>query len=204
MSQTYSFADFLARSTDREFADTTLAKVLAGLPELTTSGPWIAGGAIRRTALGQEPDSDFDFFFRDADRLALWATELEQRGFTLFRETEHHKHYRGYIPGDPMMRDVQLIRFAFYGSAEEVINSFDFTICQLAFDGTSLTVGDHTLWDLGRKRLAVHRITFPVSSMRRLLKYTRQGFYACNGALNALLRASVENPELRTDIAYVD
>jgi len=73
-----------------------------------------------------------------------------------------------------------------------------------AFDGTTLTVGDFTLWDLGRKRLAVHRITFPVSSMRRVLKYTRQGFYACNGALNSLLRATADNPELRTDIAYVD
>jgi len=204
MSQTYNFGEFLARSTDREFSDTTLSKVLSGLPELTPSGPWIAGGAIRRTALGQEPDSDFDFFFRSVEQLDTFSLSLEARGFTLFRETEHHKHYRGYIDGDPMMRDIQLIRFSFYASAEAVIDSFDFTICMLAFDGVRLTVGDFTLWDLGRKRLAVNRITFPVSSMRRLLKYTRQGFYACNGALNALLRASVENPELRTDIAYVD
>jgi hypothetical protein len=204
MSAKFNFEDFLARSTDKEFSATTLARILAGLPDLGAHGPWIAGGAVRRTALAQEPDSDFDFFFRNADQLAVFAADLEGKGFTKFRETEHHLHYRGYLPGDPLQRDIQCIRFSFYESAEQVINSFDFTLCMLAFDGLTLTVGDFTLWDLGRKRLAVNRITFPVSSMRRLLKYTRQGFYACNGALNALLKATAENPKLRTDIAYVD
>lgn len=204
MTQYYNLRDFLARSTDREFDDTTLAKVLNGLPPIGLSGPWIAGGAIRRTIMAQEPDSDFDFFFRDADQLETFRMGLESRGFSLFRESEHHMHYRGHIDGDPMMRDIQLIRFQFYPDSAAVIDSFDFTLCQVAFDGMRLTVGDFTLWDLGRKRLAVNKITFPVSSMRRLLKYTRQGFYACNGALNELLRATANNPELRTDIAYVD
>lgn len=204
MGMAYDFGDFLGRSTDKELGDTTLALVLGALPSLTSSGPWVAGGAVRRTLLGQEPDSDFDFFFRDAEQLNEFKAGIEALGFALFRESEHHFHYRGYLPGGQLMRDVQLIRFAYYGSAAEVIDSFDFTICQTAFDGTTLTVGDFTLWDLGRKRLAVHRITFPVSSMRRVLKYTRQGFYACNGALNSLLRATADNPELRTDIAYVD
>lgn len=201
---TYPMDTFLGRSTDKEFKDTTLSRVLDGLPKIGLTGPWIAGGAVRRTVRGEEPDSDFDFFFRSAEQLETFSLSLEARGFTLFRETEHHKHYRGYIDGDPLMRDIQLIRFAFYASAEAVIDSFDFTICMLAFDGVTLTVGDFTLWDLGRKRLAVHKITYPVSSMRRLLKYTRQNFYACNGALNALLRATADNPKLRTDIAYVD
>jgi hypothetical protein len=204
MAVTFTMAGFLARSTDKPWADTTLARILAGLPALSFEGPWVAGGAVRRTLLAQEPDSDFDFFFRDADQLDRFKVALEAKGFTLFRESEHHLHYRGYIEGDPLMRDVQLIRFQFYWNAAQVIDSFDFTICQAAFDGSVLTVGDFTLWDLGRKRLAVNRITFPVSSMRRLLKYTRQGFYACNGALNELLRATADNPELRTDIAYVD
>lgn len=204
MSITHDLRNFLARSTDKAFDDTTLAKILAGLPPIGADGPWIAGGAVRRTLMSQEPDSDFDFFFRDAEQLDWFKAALEARGFSLFRESEHHMHYRGQIDGDPMVRDIQLIRFQFYRTAAEVIDSFDFTLCQVAFDGNTLTIGDFTLWDLGRKRLAVNRITFPVSSMRRLLKYTRQGFYACNGALNELLRATADNPELRTDIAYVD
>lgn len=196
--------EFLARSTDREFEDTTLSKVLSALPSLSTDGPWLAGGALRRTLLRQEPDSDFDFFFRDADQLAAFTAKLDGLGMEKLRETEHHIHYRGRVGDSALPIDVQCIRFAFYASAEEVIDSFDFTICQFAFDGINLTAGHYSLWDLGRKRLAVHRVTFPVSSMRRVLKYASQGFKACNGCLATLLRATAENPSLNTEIAYVD
>lgn len=196
--------EFLARSTDREFDETTLAKTLTALPSLSATGPWIAGGALRRTLLRQEPDSDFDFFFKDADQLTAFAAELDTKGFEKVRETEHHMHYRGRVGDSALPADVQLIRFAFYADALAVIDSFDFTICQFAFDGTLMTAGDYSLWDLGRKRLAVHKVTFPVSSMRRVLKYATQGFKACNGCLATLLRATAENPSLNTEIAYVD
>lgn len=201
--QTYDLRDFLARSTDQSFEDTTLAQVLAALPSLTAGGPWLAGGALRRSLLRQEPDSDFDFFFRDADQLEEFRKDLEFSGLVKVRETVHHIHYRGRLAG-ALERDVQLIRFAFYADAQAVIDSFDFTICQIAFDGHKMFVGEHTLWDLARKRLAVNKITFPVSSTRRMLKYAAQGFTACNGCLTALLRASIDNPELRMDVAYVD
>ncbi|MGR9413121.1 hypothetical protein [Rhizobium leguminosarum] len=196
--------EFLARSTDKEFDETTLAKVLSGLPPLSPSGPWIAGGALRRTLLRQELDSDFDFFFRNPDQLSIFTSELDRRGMEKVRETEHHVHYRGRVGDSAELIDIQCIRFAFYADAEAVIDSFDFTICQFAFDGTSLTSGPYSLWDLGRKRLAVHRVTYPVSSMRRVLKYATQGFKACNGCLATLLRATAENPSLNMEIAYVD
>lgn len=204
MAHAYILADFLSRSTDQDFAETTLAKIVAALPSLSPAGPWMAGGAVRRTMLGQEPDSDFDLFFADDQQLSGFREGLEARGFVKVRSTEHHDHYRGAIEGSSVLRDVQLIHFAYYASAADVIESFDYTICQTAFDGLTLTVGDHTLWDLARKRLAVNKITFPVSSARRLLKYAQQGFTACNGCLATLIRATAENPELRTDITYVD
>ncbi len=196
--------DFLARSTDKAFDDTTLAKVLSALPPLSVSGPWLAGGALRRTLLQQEPESDFDFFFRDADQLNAFTAALDAAGMEKVRETEHHVHYRGRIGDSAIPIDVQCIRFAFYADAQAVIDSFDFTICQFAFDGTDLTSGSYALWDLGRKRLATHRITFPVSSMRRVLKYARQGFKACDGCLATLLRATAENPSLNMEVTYVD
>lgn len=195
--------EFLARSTDQGFEDTTLSKVLSALPPMRPDGPWLAGGSLRRTLLRQEPESDFDFFFRDAEQLDEFRKDVEAAGLIKVRETAHHVHYRGRLDGS-IERDVQLIRFAFYANPEAVIDSFDFTICQMASDGEKLFLGEHTLWDLGRKRLAVHKITFPVSSMRRMLKYAKQGFTACNGCLAALLMASVDNPELRMDVAYVD
>lgn len=200
---TYDLQDFLARSTTREYEDTTLAKVLADLPDLHKDGPWLAGGALRRTLLNREPDSDFDFFFRDTDQMQVFAAALEVRGLVKVRETEHHMHYRGPVGGSAP-RDIQLIKFAFYVDAESVLDSFDYTICQFVFDGQLLSCGEFSLWDLGRHRLAVHKITFPVSSARRLLKYAQQNFVACSGCLNALVMATANNPELRTDIEYID
>lgn len=204
MTQQFALADFLGHSTDKPFEDTALASVLRVLPAVAKDGPWIAGGALRRTLLGNEPDSDFDFFFRDAEQLAGFVAQLEAKGFQKVRETEHHVHYRGVVDGTE--RDIQCIRFAFYQSAADVIESFDYTICMLAFDGETLTVGDFTLWDLGRRRLAVHKITYPVATMRRILKYTLQGFTACKGCLAAILKATSSSPELlsQLDIEYVD
>lgn len=202
----FGLEDFLARSTDRAFAETTLALVLKELPSLSKDGPWIAGGALRRTLQGKEPESDFDFFFRDAEQLAAFVLKLEARGMEKVRETAHHIHYRGRLGESGIPRDVQCIRFAFYQSTQAVIDSFDYTICMLAFDGTTLTLGKFTLWDLGTNRLAIHKITFPVSTMRRMLKYTSQGFWACSGCLATILKAVPENPELlaQMQIEYVD
>lgn len=206
MAVTFNFRDMLSRSSDVEFDDLTLASVASSLPPLSKDGPWLAGGALRRTLLGQEPESDFDFFFRDADQLMAFRLKIEAMGLEKIRETEHHVHFRGVLAGSSLPRDIQLIRFSFYKDAEAVIDSFDFTICQFAFDGEMLTVGDYALWDLGRKRLAVHKLTYPVASMRRLLKYAKQGFKACNGALTAILRETASSPELLAalNIAYVD
>lgn len=198
--------EFLSRSTDKPFEETTLRAVLDKLPPCSKDGPWIAGGALRRTVQGKEPESDFDFFFRDQDQLQSFVEALEKGGMAKVRETEHHVHYRGRLAPDGPERDVQCIRFSFYQSAKDVIDSFDYTICMFAFDGITLTIGDYALWDLGRKRLAINKITYPVATMRRMLKYTRQGFTACKGCLTMILRSTSDDPslldQLRTE--YVD
>lgn len=202
----FNLVDFLSRSTDRPFDDTALSGILKSLPSLSKEGPWIAGGALRRTLLGKEPESDFDFFFRDAGQLKEFSSGLEARGLKKIKETIHHVHYRGKIGDSGIDRDVQCIRFAFYEDAAAVINSFDYTICQLAFDGETLTLGEFTLWDLGRKRLAIHKITYPVATMRRMLKYTAQGFTACAGCMATILTETANKPEIlqQLGVTYVD
>ncbi|MNV76271.1 hypothetical protein D3C71_1696100 [compost metagenome] len=93
----------------------------------------------------------------------------------------------------------------YYDSAETLLDSFDFTITQLAYDGTDLIFGKYTLWDLTRKRLALHKLTYGVATTRRLIKYTNQGFTACAGVLQSILEAVVANPDvIQSDVKYVD
>lgn len=168
-------------------------------------GSWLAGGAIRRTLIGHSMDSDFDFFFSSADALSEWEKRLPT-SFKLVRETEHHKHWSGTIEGSELPIDVQAIRFRFYSSAEQVIDSFDYTLTMFALDGDTLVTTPYALWDLGRKKLAIHKITYPVATMRRLLKYTKQGFTACSGCLQSILKETAKSPEAmgQLDIEYVD
>ena len=180
-----------------------LFRVVSALPDL--DGVWLAGGAVRRTISGASLDSDYDFFFRDADTLEKWSSLLPSN-FAPVRETEHHKQWRGTIDGVDGPIDVQAIRFKYYASVEEVIDSFDYTICMVAVSGDDLVTTPEALWDLGRKRLAIHRVTYPVSTMRRMLKYTGQGYTACQGCMATLLRETARNPTAleNLDIAYVD
>jgi hypothetical protein len=204
MMPNFILTDFLARSTDVPWGDTRLSKVLDALPPCGITGPWLAGGALRRTLRGMDADSDFDFFFHDADQLERFKGKLLDGVFKLHHETEHHVELRGKIGEEESI--VQCIRFAYYDRSEDVIDSFDFTICQFAFDGRNLIVGEYALWDLGRKRLAINKITYPLSTMRRVLKYAKQGFNACPGCLTAILRATTDNPALMQtlNIQYID
>jgi hypothetical protein len=166
---------------------------------------WVAGGAIRRTLIRMPLDSDFDFFFRSADHLAEWEAALPS-SLSLLKETEHHKHWRGTIGESSLPVYIQAIRFRYYGSAEEVISSFDYTITQFALDGETLVTTPEALWDLGRRKLAIHKVTYPVATMRRMLKYTNQGFTACAGCMATLLRETASSPEVlaQINLQYVD
>lgn len=208
MVQTFDLQTLWTRSNDGTFDESELSLVLHALPwpPVGPTGPWLAGGALRRMLSAKPQDSDFDFFFRDADQLLAFIEGLEGSGLTKVRETAHHVHYRGHLAAARRDVDIQCIRFRYYADAAEVIDSFDYTICQFAYDGETLTCGDFSLWDLGRKRLAINRITYPVSTMRRLLKYTKQGFTACGGCLASILTETAQSPELlsQLDIQYVD
>lgn len=197
----FNMVQFMARFMDDPQED-EFFKVADALP-LATNGPWLAGGAVRRTLLRQPLDSDFDIFFANQEQLSTFCDWLETVGATLLMETEHHKTFRVTLADES--RTVQCIRFQFYGSVTELLDSFDFTITQFAYDGETLYCGDYSLWDLARKRLALHKLTFGVSTLRRLIKYTRQGFTACGGGLASILEQAIQNPEaVRRDVQYID
>ena len=101
-------------------------------------------------------------------------------------------------------RLIQLIKPRF-ATPEAAIGSFDFTLCQTAYDGIDLIVGEYTLWDLGRMRIVPARITFGVASIRRLIKYTRQGFKVCSGGIANILEQIVSDPSIvNAQTKYLD
>lgn len=75
------------------------------------------------------------------------------------------------------------------GLPSDVIETFDFSICQWAHDGTMIYWGEHTIQDMMRGRVRVVRIHHPMSTMRRMVKYSGRGYFFCNGTMLMIARA---------------
>lgn len=200
----FDLIEFLGRFVDSP-EQSPLFEVVAGLPSAKPDGPWIAGGAIRRTLLQEPLSSDIDYFFKDESQKAAFVLDMEARGGYKVSEKEHATTFNIQIDGKGKPVIVQAITLAYYPTIEAVLDSFDFTITQFGYDGKDLVCGQFALWDLARKKLALHRLTFGVSTVRRLIKYTRQGFTACSGVLASILEATVADPQtIHRDTEYVD
>lgn len=198
----YDLKEFLARFIDQA-DECPLFEIVEALPSPSADGPWIAGGAIRRTLLQDSLDSDIDYFFRDEEQKKAFGEAIQEKGGWLISEKEHATTYGIKIGHNTVI--VQAITMAYYPTLDAVLDSFDFTITQFGYDGKDLVCGPHSLWDLARKRLALHKLTFGVSTVRRLIKYTRQGFTACGGVLASILEQVVEHPEvIHREVTYVD
>jgi hypothetical protein len=166
-------------------------------------GPWIVGGAVRRLISETPQTADVDVAFASREQQQAFAQRLLSSGFSKSNDGEHYIGLAGKI--DEKETPVQALSVTFGESPEVILDSFDFTICQFAFDGEDIIAGDFSLFDLARKRLAVHRVTFAASSVRRMLKYGRQGYRFCQGTIVSLLDAVSKNPDvIRAETDYVD
>ncbi len=156
--------------------------VLAILP--LGEGSWLAGGSIRRLFDGSTKESDYDLFFtgdvpynRAKDKLlAIGKIVMETPVVTTI------------VLDSPKGARIQLIKM-YKQTHKELLNSFDFTLCQFATEGLVLYLGDYTLYDVGRKMCSPVTISYPASSIRRLLKYSAQGYTICQKTIDAITEA---------------
>ncbi len=141
----------------------------------------LAGGAIRRLFTWETP-SDYDlFFFREEDVMPTMEYLLKQ-GFNLtfqcpsgklftFKKSEHD--------GDRWQTTkVQLICERYYPTHEAVIEDFDIVpgMAVLLPDG-SVLAHPQFLVSLWESKVFFNKITYPVSTMRRVAKYACKGFF---------------------------
>jgi hypothetical protein len=165
------------------------------------SGPWLAGGSIRRQVLNQSlKDADYDLFFNGSKQFEETKEILKLNGW---EENTSKSPFATNYKKDGYT--IQLIHFEWYNNIQELFNSFHFTICHTAWAKGELGFSKQSLWDLPRKRLVPHNLRFPMASVRGMLKYQKQGFYACQGCIGSVLDAVKNYPELlNLKIQYID
>lgn len=207
--QTFNYTQFLQRHSKTAQRD-ELSILLNHLPKPTPTGPWIAGGAVRRMITdGVLGDGDIDYFFQHQNQFGEFCNMIRtNKTLTIMEEkvNENNIQFTLTVPLSVAIIKVQAINFAYFLTVEELLDSFDFTVCQFAYDGDKLYCGDMALWDLARKRIVVNNIRFPIATLRHMLKYSRQGFFACSGTLTEFLRKTVEmGPQAYNDkYKYID
>lgn len=151
--------------------------------KISPEGPWIAGGSVMKTFMGQPLDTDIDVFFKDAPQYEHHVKIMDNNAI-VSKETTFSKTYDFIIEHNGVVsrRTIQLINFVYRNKASEIIDTFDLSVCQIAFDGERIVVVDGVLDDIKNKRVKLHvdNLTQPGSTLKRIVKYAGRGFtFSC-------------------------
>ena len=169
---------------------TPLEYILEILPKCTTNGPWVAGGALLRTYTEKPLDSDIDVFFQSQEQMTQFVSQIVLNAYTGLEEDMNSSHYttkdnivsewqwHTTITINYMQRDwkIQCVSFIYFKDVGELFDSFDFDVCMLAYDGESIHVSESTMDAINNKKIVLKKINYPSVTLKRLVKYMRQGY----------------------------
>jgi hypothetical protein len=143
---------------------------------------WVAGGALRSFFAAGEKAADIDLFFptnEDREKAVKW---FKDKGATETFKSDTVTKFRY------KKLNFDVVRMLF-PTPTDCIDHFDFTVACCAVDSGTIYYHDTFFIDLAGKRIVVHALPFPVSSLRRLHKYVQRGYKTCNGGLLSLAKA---------------
>jgi hypothetical protein len=105
-------------------------------------------------------------------------------------------------PGNSFTHQIVLL---IRGTPDQVIRTFDFSMCQFALGRdrsgeVRIYWGDHTIQSLVRRRVVVETIHHPLSTMRRMLKYAKRGWYFCSGSMLRIARGLAHFADAREKV----
>ena len=146
---------------------------------LPISHTYLAGGLLRafvEDAQLASSNTDIDLFFSDS------YTYNAVKDYLVNIDSDIEKIFQ--CPEDKLATfldkstgwQYQCIAVDFYESLEEVVSSFDFTCICIGTDGQNLIFREDTMSDILEKNLRWNKITYPASSLRRMMKYSRKGY----------------------------
>jgi len=175
-------------------------QTLSKFPQLQLDrvmGPWVAGGFCTRLLDGRETaGSDFDMFFKTENQFIRIRDELISIHKFAVTKTQQNSIM---LERDGI--EINLVTLEYFEYIEDVFNFFDLTISQCALVTTKpgeyrMVTTPLALRDIVAKKLVINSIHHPVATMKRILKYSKQGYELCTGGVIHFLTAVALNPEL--------
>lgn len=149
------------------------------------NGPWIAGGACLRWFQGQPVgENDIDVFCRDSIQAQQVIDQIKSFGrYQIKFQSEnavtllHHSKDR-----NDRSWTIQVITRRYFKSLQEVIDSFDITVCEIGTGGNEWLLGQSTARDIRERNL---RFNLPLQpdAAKRLTKYWTYGYRPVPGTV---------------------
>lgn len=173
----------------------------------------LAGGALTTLIDPTLEIADLDLFFVNVfglDKKKL-KDDLEIK---IIKDFKYEKIFqckedelRTYLNPDPeKFPKIQFIDIdkKAYSKPEDIISEFDINAGCIAYDGEFIYLKFSALRDIMHKHISLNKLTYPISTINRIAKYSRKG-YRTTIAARDFVRL-MENPEnaMNTEIVYVD
>ena len=159
----------------------------------------ISGGFFTSHLLGI-PFKDVDIYFSDteqANNTFLKLFKLQYGNRLAYFNPEAKENLRISLYSDPhaLVVPFELMRFKTFASAEECINDFDFSVCQIAYQNGVIAFGKNTIKDFNAKKLRIENINGTLRQhFNRIAKYIEKGFSPSKQVFNKLYEYT-QNPE---------
>jgi hypothetical protein len=167
----------------------------------------IAGGALRDSLVGEKV-KDIDIFCANTgavERLEAWFEK--QEGVKIGHKSKQLSNYTLNGHWFQVIRQpIQNVWFDLSGT--ELIENFDFTICGIMMHNDEIRTLPTFFEDMLTKRLRNNKLLFPLNSFKRMQKYIKKGYVACDGTLLAVAQGlstiNYESPDENTLSFYPD
>lgn len=168
---------------------------------------WLAGGCFRAFFQPSEKIDDIDIFTVDRKEAARLIYRLRKE-FDFQPYFINKNAIKGIIKSGGKQFKVDVVK-RFYENQEKSIEDFDYSVSKFSYSLKSKAVvySENFFADLIMKRLVIPDTGYgnPLGSLKRLTKYQKKGYSACNGTLLTIAKriSSVDfnNPE-ENDIEF--
>ena len=179
-----TMADMITKSF---VADATFQTVLDIVgPFNLDNGPWIAGGAIRKIYQGKNwLSGDIDIWCKTHEQLVEVTNRV--KSIANIKNKHSTKHANTFVIPANMLRlsngdsnnspiTLQIIT-RLSESLGQLFDTFDFTICRFATDGSTIYSTPRSIADCEDNRLTCDNLDNIICKVMRIIKYISYGFY---------------------------
>lgn len=168
------------------------------------NGPWIAGGAALRWWQGLPVgENDIDVFCANARQVESVVERIKDYGrWQRKYETDNAITLSYWSKGNSSKTwTIQIIKRRYYKNLQEVIASFDMTVCEIGTGGNEWELGASTAKDI-RERNLNFKLPLQPDALKRLIKYWTYGYRPVDGTLEAIQNNPIGKWEFAIDEDY--